>query len=171
MAKTKQKKEEILKDLKEKLADSKSVVFANFTGLSVKDTEDLRAKCREEEVEYLVAKKTLLKKALEEAGFEVPKLEGEVSAAFSVKDEVIAAKVLDTFAKSHEQVQFLAGILENKMIDAEKVKGLAKLPSKDELLARMVGSIKAPISGFVNVLSGNLRGFVNVLNAIKDNKS
>jgi len=170
MAKTKQKKEELLKNLKAKLADSKSIVFANFTGLSVKDTEDLRAKCREAEVEYLVAKKTLLKKALEEAGFEVPKLEGEISAAFSVKDEVIAAKVLDTFAKGHEQIKFLAGILENKMIDAEEVKGLAKLPSKDELFAKMVGSIKAPISGFVNVLSGNLRGFVNVLNAIKESK-
>ena len=170
MAKTKQKKEELLKNLKAKLADSKSIVFANFTGLSVKDTEDLRSKCREAEVEYLVAKKTLLKKALEEAGFEVPKLEGEISAAFSVKDEVIAAKVLDTFAKGHEQIKFLAGILENKMIDAEEVKGLAKLPSKDELFAKMVGSIKAPISGFVNVLSGNLRGFVNVLNAIKESK-
>lgn len=171
MAKTKQKKEELFKDLKAKLSGSKSVVFAQFNGLGVKEMEDLRNKCREEEVEYFVAKKTLLKKALEEVGFEVPELEGEVSVAFSIKDEVAAAKILDTFAKSHEQVKFLAGILENQIITAEKVKGLAGLPSKDELLAKMVGSIKAPISGFVNVLSGNLRGLVNVLSAIKDSKN
>lgn len=171
MTKTKQQKQEMLEYLKEKLADSKSVVFANFTGLSVNDMEDLRSKCRQAGVQYLVAKKTLLKKALAEAGFEAPELGGEISVAFSRQDEVAAAKILNEFSKGHEEVKFIAGILENKIIGAEEVKGLAQLPSKDELLAKMVGSIKAPISGFVNVLSGNLRGLVNVLNAIKDGKS
>ncbi|MDD5043419.1 MAG: 50S ribosomal protein L10 [Patescibacteria group bacterium] len=170
MPKTKQKKQEILKSFKDKLATAKAVVFAKFTGLTVKDITDLRNKCRKEGVFYGVAKKTLLKKALDEAGFNLP-LDGEIAVAFSEKDEVAAAKILDIFAKDHEQVKFLSGILENKILTAEEVKGLAKLPSKKELLAKMVGSIQAPVSGFVNVLAGNLRGLANVLNAIKNQKT
>ncbi len=171
MPKTRQQKEEILNKVLENIKNSKSVVFANFEGLKVKEVEELRKKCKEAGVEYFVAKKTLLKKALEEEGYSDYDLPGEVGSAFSMEDEVAAAKVLNDFAKDHEQLQFIAGILENNMIDAEGVKNLAKLPSKDELLAKMVGSLKAPVSGFVNVLSGNLRGLVQVLNAIKEQKS
>ncbi len=79
-------------------------------------------------------------------------------------------KLVKGFSKKHEDIEFQGGILEGQIIDIEELKKLADLPSREELLAKVVGSLNAPISGFVNVLAGNLRGLVNVLNAIKDNK-
>lgn len=171
MPKTKQQKKEILRKLTEKFKESKGVVFAGFSGLTVKQADELRKKCREAEVEYFVAKKTLIKKALKEVGLAERDFAGEVAAAFSKKDEVAAAKTLYDFAKENEQISLLAGILEDKLIEEEQVQGLAKLPSKQELLAKLVGSINAPAGGMINVLAGNLRGLVQVLKAVQESKS
>lgn len=174
MAKSKNQKEAILAKLKEKLTSMKSVVFANFSGIGVKDIESLRKKCREEGSEYLVAKKTLLKKALLDNGYEYfadQEFAGEVAAIFGDKDEVVPARLVSEFAKNHEQMKILAGILEGKIIDENKVDALSKLPGRDELIAKVVGSIAAPLSGMVNVLQGNLRNFVYVLGTIKEKKS
>ena len=81
------------------------------------------------------------------------------------------AKILEQFSKTNGAVKIIGGVIERKFITAAEVIALAKLPSKQELLAKLVGTINAPISGFVNVLAGNLRGFVQVLNAIKDQKT
>ncbi len=172
MAKTKQQKKEALEKISSKLKEAKGIVFSSFTGLTVSQMEELRGKLREENSELIVAKKTLLKKSLQEAGQEdvpVEEFSGGVSMVVG-DDEVAPAKVVAEFAKKNEAVEFYGGILEAKYIDENKVKELAKLPSKQELLAKMVGSMKAPISGFANVLSGNLRNLVYVLNAIKDKK-
>lgn len=175
MPKTRNKKEELLKEYVEKFDGQKSVVIANFTRLTVKDVEELRKKCREKNVKYEVIKKTLLERALKEKGisFEDKKiagLENNIGVAFG-KDEVGPAKVFFEYSKDHaENFNVAAGILENKFIESNEVKALASMPSKEELLAKVVGSIKAPVSNFVNVLQGNLRGLVQVLNAIKDNK-
>jgi large subunit ribosomal protein L10 len=173
MAKTRQQKEESVNSLVNKIKESKSVVFANFQGLKVSESEELRGKCREQNVEYLASKKTLVKKALEESGFEVDTkvFEGGVAAVFGVEDEVAPAQLLHNFAKTHEVVTFYGGVLEGNYIDSAKVGELAKLPSKQELYAKLVGSINAPVSGFVNVLAGNLRGLVSVLNNIKEAKA
>lgn len=173
MPKTKQQKEQIISSLSEKLKGAKSVVMADFTGLSVVDTWELRDKCAAEDVELMAAKKTLLKIALQEQGLEMDakSMPGSLTVAISHGDEVAPAKILKEFSKKHEQVVFRAGVLEGKLISVEMLNALANLPSKIELLAKAVGSIKAPISGFVNVLAGNLRGLVCVLNAIKNNKS
>lgn len=173
MAKTKQQKEKTIKNLVDGLKSAKSVVFANFQGLKVKESEELRRLCREQNIGYLVAKKTLVKKALEKAGLEaeVDSFAGGVSTVFGREDEVAPAQVLANFAKKHEAVKFFGGILEGRFIDIAKVTELSKLPSKKELLVRLVGTLNAPISGFVNALSGNLRGLVNVLNSIKESKS
>ncbi len=170
MPKTRQQKEKVLQDLVRKFSEAKGVAFANFTGLNVKDVNDLRKKCREAGVEYVVAKKTLVKKALKEIGLEEKDFVGEIATAMSAEDEVAPAKTLNDFAKAHEQVKLVAGILEHRILETAEVKALAKLPSKLELRAKFVGTIQAPISGFVNVLAGNLRGLVQVLNAIKDTK-
>lgn len=173
MAKTKQQKQDIIKDLVAKLEDSKSVVVSTYTGVDVASMTDLRSQCRESEVEYLVVKKTLLNLALEKLGVEgldAKNLEGSLGLALSYGDEVAGAKILKDFSKGNDKLQLLAGILEDKVLAQAEVTALAAIPSRIELLAKAVGSIKAPISGFVNVLQGNLRSLVQVLNAIKENK-
>lgn len=173
MPKTKQQKEEAIKILTDNIKNAKSVVFANFQGLKVSESEELRQKCREQNIGIMASKKTLVKKALADAGLDVDtkSFEGGVSALFGLEDEVAPAQVVSNFAKDHDVVSFFGGVLEGNFIDAAKVTELSKLPSKQELYAKLVGSINAPVSGFVNVLAGNLRGLVNVLNAVKDAKA
>lgn len=173
MAKTRQQKEQNVKDLTEKLKKAKSLVFVNFDGLKVKEIEELRKNCRAENIDYLVTKKTLMKKAFKDAGLKDidPKsFEKEVATVFSYEDEVAPARIIQDFAKEHEALVAFGGVLEGQFVEQNKIIELSKLPSKDELLAKVVGSIKAPVSGFVNVLSGNLRNLVYVLNAVKDSK-
>ncbi|PIR94380.1 50S ribosomal protein L10 [Candidatus Falkowbacteria bacterium CG10_big_fil_rev_8_21_14_0_10_39_11] len=172
MPKTKQQKEDLISLLTDKLGEAKSVVMVSYTGLNVPSTEELRNKCKDEQVEFLAVKKTLLKKVLNELKFDDSELdyEGSLAVAFGREDEVAPAKILNDFSKDHNEIIFRGGIFESKVIGVEKVKMLAALPSKPELYAKIVGSLNAPISGFVNVMAGNLRGLVTVLNAIKDNK-
>lgn len=173
MAKTRQQKEEAVQGLVENIKNSKSVVFANFQGLKVSESEELRNKCREQGIAYVASKKTFVKRALKDLDLDVDTkaYNGAVAAIFGLEDEVAAAQVIANFAKDHEVVDIFGGVLEGAYIDAAKVKELSKLPSKDELLAKMVGSLNAPVSGFVNVLAGNLRGLATVLSAIKDQKA
>ena len=174
MAKTKAQKVVIFNDLKEKLDKSKSVVLTSFDSLTVGDNNDLRQKLREQDSEYLVVKKTILCLVLEKMGFkdtDIKKFKGKMAAVFGYVDEVAPAKVIADFQKEHKDtLDFVGGILENKLISAEEVEKLSKLPSKNELYAKLVGSINAPVSGFVNVLAGNLRGLVNVLKAVQETK-
>lgn len=174
MAITKQQKEQIVKELAENLSEAKSVVFADFQGLKMPEIDELRSKCIEEGIGYTVAKKTLLNIALEKAGIkevDAKEIEGSIATAFGFEDEVAPAKVLADFAKAHEALEIKGGILENDLAPAEEIIKLSKLPSKTELYAKVVGSINAPVSGFVNVLAGNIRGLVYALNAIKETKS
>ena len=174
MAKTRQQKEQTIKDLTEKIKKAKALVFVNFDGLKVKEVEELRKNCRAENVEYFVAKKTLMKQAFKDAGLaEIdPKgFEKEVATVFGYDDEVAPARIVQNFAKDHEALKAFGGILEGRFVEGQKVTELAKLPSRTELLAKVVGSIKAPVSGFVNVLAGNLRNLVYVLSAIKDSRN
>ncbi|MBI2410307.1 MAG: 50S ribosomal protein L10 [Candidatus Kerfeldbacteria bacterium] len=174
MAKTRQQKEQELTVLSEKLDRSKGVVFARYMGLSVNEVQELRRELRKEENEMVVAKKSLVGLMLEKAGQskdQTAHMDGAVAVVFGYKDEVSPAKVLATFAKKHELVGFHGGLLEGNYISIEQVTALAKLPSRQELLAKMVGSMKAPISGFANVLGGNLRGLVQVLNQISEKKA
>jgi len=174
MPKSKNQKQEILKEYIKKLDDQKSTVIVNFSGLSVKDVETLRKECRQNKVSYSIVKKTLLKMALEEKGIDfssIQSLNNNIGVAFG-EDEVGPAKVLfDFFEKHNENLNIASGILENKIITTEEIKALAKLPCKEELLAKIVGSMQAPICNFVNVLQGNIRELVQVLNGIKESKS
>jgi len=175
MPKSKIQKQEIFRDLKEKISKSKSVIFAGFNAFGVKDNENLRAKLRAENSEYYVAKKTIMNLALKENGLDVNvrELDGKIAAIFSYEDEVAPAKIVGTFRKDKEKAEkifFLGGILEGKLMNKEEVQAFSELPSKQELYARLVGSINAPVSGFVNVLAGNLRNLVYVLKAIEGKK-
>ena len=122
----------------------------------------------------VITKKTLLKIALEKNNLKIDDkeiLSNEVAVVFSYADEVTAPKVVAKFAKTYDAATLKGGILEEKIIDLSMVKRLVNIPSKEELLAKVVGSLNAPVRGFVTVLKGNLRGLVQALNAIKDQKS
>ena len=174
MPKSKEQKRTILKELGEKIAKAKSIVFTKFNGLTVKENEALRAKLLKENTEYYVAKKTLFNLAFKDkaiAGLEVKNFNGQVAAVFGYGDEMAPAKIVDQFKKDKEgKLEFIGGILENKFLSGAEVSALAKLPSKQELYARIVGSINAPVSGLVNALAGNIRNLVQVLKAVSEKK-
>jgi len=173
MAKTKEQKKEMVLSLQEKVDGAKSAVLFNYKGLKVKEIEELRRNLREKGVEVGVVKNTLLKIVLKQKGIEIANedFDKPMAVAFGHEDEVAAAKEISGFAKKHEALEVLGGILENKMISASAVNQLAQLPSREELYAKLVGSIASPLSGLVNVMSGNIRGLVNVINAYKDKKA
>jgi large subunit ribosomal protein L10 len=173
MPKTRQQKEDTFGQAKADVKDAKSLVFVGYHGLSVPQVEELRKQLREEQVKLQVIKKTLVKKVLDDAGIDVDvKNLGEgLAVAYAMSDEVSAAKVLANFQKENEALQLYGGVLEEKFLDEAGIMALSKLLSKPELYAKLVGSINAPVSGFVNTLSGVMRGMVNVLNGIKDSKA
>ncbi|PLX24822.1 50S ribosomal protein L10 [Candidatus Parcubacteria bacterium] len=173
MPKTKEQKKQILETLKDKLGKSKSVVFSSDNGATVQVIEELRQELRKNGAEYMVTKKTLLKKVTKdiEGENQVNDLTGSVGLTFSYEDEVAGANIVNKFAKSNQAIELSGGVLEGSFIMPDMVKRLATLPSKEELLAKLVGSINSPLSGMVGVLSGVPRNFVGVLSAIKDKKS
>jgi large subunit ribosomal protein L10 len=165
-------KEQLIKDLSAKIKDGKVIIFSDYAGTSVSKMKNLRDELRKTNSSYKITKKKLIDLALKDAGVEasVLDLEGQIGIAIGKEDEVTAAKVLAKFAKENKNFKILQGVLENKILSDKDVMSLATLPSKEELLAKLVGSINAPISGFVNALAGNLRNLVGVLKAISDTK-
>jgi large subunit ribosomal protein L10 len=176
MAKSKVQKSEILRDLTDKAGRAKSIVFTGFNGLGVKESEELRKGLRAENGEYCVTKKTLLnlvfKNSKMEDGLNARTFSGQIAAIFGYGDEVSPARVIAKFIKGHEKkLYFIGGFLEHKFLSADQMGELAKLPGKQELYAQVVGTLNAPISGFVNALAGNLRNMVYVLKAIGEKKA
>ncbi len=166
-----EQKKQIVSELSEKIKNAKSFVLADYRGLTVEQDTELRRALRKEGVEYKVVKNRLTKLAMEQNGFDsiVPYLEGPTAIALS-EDPVAPSKVLSEFAKKYEKLELKVGVVEGKVIDLEGIKALASLPSKEVLIAKVLGGLQAPIYGLVNVLNGNLRGLAVVLNAIKEKK-
>lgn len=169
----KSQKKELVKELAQKLKASKATVFADYKGLSVKDMTALRQELRGAGVDIKVLKKTLISLALKDAGVELDarKLEGQIAVAISSGDEVAAAKIIAKVAKTNENLRIVGGLLEKNALTDKEVVALSKLPSKEELLGKLVGTLNAPVSGMVNVLAGNLRGLVQVLKAVGESRS
>jgi large subunit ribosomal protein L10 len=165
----KKEKETIVDFLKDRLSKQKSIVLFDYTGVKVKDLTSLRNKLKETGNEMKIAKKTLFSIAFKacKLDFDFKKIKTEIALAFGLKDEVSPAKLIDKFAKDNKTAKILGGFLENKFIDEQGIKELALLPSKNELLAKLVGQIAAPCSGFLNVLQGNISGLVRALSQIK----
>ena len=165
-------KENLVKDLSEKIKAGKVMIFSDYSGTTVAKMKRLRNELRRNDSSYKITKKKLIELAFKNAGIEadVKNMEGQIGVAIGNADEVSAAKVLAKFSKENENFKILQGVLENKVISGEEVMALSKLPSRGELLSKLVGSIKAPVSGFVNALAGNLRNLVGVLKAIGDIK-
>ena len=168
---TKKQKQEILKDLKEKIKEQKTIIFVDFKGLKVKDVFEFRRKLKKADSLFKVSKKTLFKIALKDLDSElsekIDNMEGQLGLVFGFKDEISAAKITYNFCKEKQNLKILGGFFEGKIIDKGMIEELAKIPGKEELLARLVGTISAPISRFNNVLQGNIKGLVYALSAIK----
>lgn len=169
MALTKKQKENIVKELNKNIANQKAMVFVSVKGLKASELFDLRNQLKESDCLISVVKKTLLSIAFKENKIKVDEesLAGQVALVFGFKDEIRPAKIAYQFSLKNENLEILAGFFQDKFINKEEVITLAKTPSKEELLARIIGSIKAPISGFANVLQGNIKGLVYVLTQIK----
>lgn len=169
---SKEQKQKALKALKEKIAKQKAMFFVDFSGFKVKDMSGLRKKIRGVDGEFKVAKKTLMGLAFKDAKIEVDakKMQGEIALVFGYKDELSPAKLIWETSRGNQNLKILGGFMNNKLMTKEEVEFLAQLPSRDELLAKLVGSIASPMSGFLNVLQGNIKGLVLALNAIKNNK-
>ena len=171
MAKTRSQKEDQLAKLNQDFG-SKKAVFVDYQGLTVSEIEELRNSLEEKGVSFMVVKNTLAKIALKNSGIEVEDgiFKKPVAVAFS-DDEVTPSKEIKNFTKSHEKVEILGGVIDKEFVPVSTISVLALLPSREELYAKVVGSIVAPISGLVNVMAGNIRGLVSVLNQYKESRS
>lgn len=169
MAQSKAQKQKIVEDLQEKIEKQKAIVFFDFTGLKVKDLSRLRKKMKQDRSEIKVVKKTLFDLALKKAGLkaEIRKLKGEIAAAFGFEDEIAPAKICYQFSQENPNLKILGGFFEGEFKGAEEMTVLAQIPSREELLAKLVWSISAPVSNFVYALQYNLKGLINILSLIK----
>jgi len=173
MAKTREQKTQDLEKLVESLNSSKLAVLTDYRGLDVPAINELRNAGREQGIRFSVAKNTLLKKAAELSNKEITDMSlfvGPMAVAFG-DDHVAAAKLVVDFAKTNDAVEVVGAINDSgDILTREQVVALASLPSREQLLAQVVGTIAAPVTGFVRVINGNLSGLVQVVNAIKEKK-
>ncbi len=147
-------KKQAVADMVEKLKKAQSGILVDYRGLTVSEDTDLRNKLREAGVEYKVVKNTLTRFAANEVGFEEldPVLNGPTSLALSYEDPVAPAKIIAEFAKGNEKLEIKSGFLDGKVISLDEIKQLASTPSKDVLLAKLLGSLNSPVSSLARVL-------------------
>lgn len=165
-----EKKKQQVAELSENLKVACTGVIVSYKGTNVADDTKLRKELRESGDVYKVIKNTLLSRALKDAGIDGLDgvLEGTTAIAISKESYVNSAKILCKFADTHKNFEVKAGFVDGKAVDAVGVKELSKLPSKEVLVAKALGGLNAPITGFVTVLNGTLKGLVVALNAIAE---
>lgn len=173
MALTKTQKQDVVGEVSELLSTSKLTVVARYQGTGVKALQSLRREARVNGTKVKVVKNRLVIQALKGddrfKDTDTSALQGMLLYAFNGEDEVAPAQSLHTFAKQHPTMEFVGAIdADGQFLPADDVKALAQLPSKEQLRGMLVGTIAAPLSGFVNVMSGNVRGVLNVLQARAD---
>lgn len=167
-----QNKIDIVNEVQEKLQKSSGVYFANYTGLNVSSVTKLRKSFREEGVEYKVVKNNLTKIAAKNAGINGldDLLVGQIGIAFSESDPTAPAKVIKSFVEDNDSFKVVGILFEGQMFDAAKYEELANLPSKEELLSKLVGGLNSPMSKLVGTLGATMSKLVGSLNSLKDQK-
>lgn len=155
MAKTLLQKQDELNVLAEKMPKAQSMVFVDYTGITVEEATTLRKQARAEGTEYIVAKKTLMKKAAEQSGItlDLATLSGNVGVLLGYQDVVAPARIANNFAKTSEHLKILLGVMDKNILAKATVMQLATLPSKQELYQMLVGTLSAPIASFARVIS------------------
>ncbi len=172
MPKTKIQKQQIAQDITEKLGRASSVVFADYQGLTMAQLSDIRRQLRENSAEFSITKNNLLKIALKNNNLQVSDdiLEGPVATLFAFGEEINPIKILTKGLKDNQKGTVKGGFLNGETLDKNQINRLAQLPSKEELRAKVVGGLGAPLYGIVGVLQANLRNLVYVLDQIKNTK-
>ena len=158
MALNKEQKTKQIESIKEKVAKQKSVVFVDFAKVPSKDLFNFRKALKEAGCNLKIAKKTLVRIAFGQSNISFwnkikSSIPGQLALVFGIEDEIAPARISNKFAKTNENLKILGGIFEKRFIDREKVLVLANLPTRNELLGRLVGSIYSPVSSFVRVLN------------------
>lgn len=174
MALSKDKKAQQIEEVSALLESSKLTVAAKYPGTNVKGMQELRQRAREQGTVVKVVKNRLFKKALESDGrfkaTDTSLVKDQLVYAFNAEDEVAPAQNLAEFAKTNPQLQMVFGLTaDGQLLASADLADLASLPSKDQLRARLAGTIAAPLSGFTRIMSGNIRGVLNVLSARAEN--
>lgn len=159
-------------EIQGKLAKARAVILADYRGLTVAELTELRRALRAQQMEMKVYKNRLVRQAFKGTVTGLDgQLTGPTAVTFSYGDPVAPAKILATFAKAHAKLQLKGGLVEGEVVDQLKVTQLAALPSREELLGKLVFVLNSPITGLVRVLNGTLQGLPNVLNRIKEKKA
>ena len=168
MALSREKKEQRLQEYAERLGRAQVMIWSSYLGLTVAGSTILRRQLRAAGAEVIVVKNTLMRAALEQAGLPLGEnfMGGPRMVTFVYDEIAPAAKVLVSFARENDDIfQVEGGLIGGKLAGVEQIRSLTALPSRDALLAQVVGGIQAPISGLVGTLAAMIRGLVNVLNA------
>ncbi|MDD4924508.1 MAG: 50S ribosomal protein L10 [Dehalococcoidales bacterium] len=164
-------KEKWIEEIQEAMTKCKSGIMTEYLGMKNADLTLLRRKLGESGIDYMVVKNTLARFAADNAnkGFLKESLNGPMAIAFGYRDEVEPAKVLSEFMDASEtRLQIKGGFIGDQLLTAEDVKTLATIPSREVLIAQVLGAMQGPISGFVNVCAAPMRGLVTVLQARAD---
>ena len=167
-----EEKRESVANLSRKMSEARSIFLADFTGVDVESVTRLRRSLRGASVEYEVVKNRLAKLAVEDAGLAglTDYLRGPTAMAFALDDPVAPAKILQQFIDDGGKLAIKSGYMDGQVLTADRVVELSKLPSREELLGRMVSSVQSPIYGLGSTLTGLLRSVVGVLSAIEEQK-
>ena len=164
-------KKEVVAEVSERLKNAQAVVLAEYRGLPVEDITVLRSKARASGVYLRVLKNTLARRAVQGTPFEklADKMVGPLAYGIS-DDPVAAAKVLHTYAKTNDKLVIMAGAMPNYLMSPKEVASLATMPSREELLAKLLGTMQAPIAKFVQTLNEVPSKFVRTVAAVRDQK-
>lgn len=170
---TLQVKTQYVDEIKEKINKAQSMILVDYRGLNVAQLTELRSQYRNAGVDYKVYKNSMMRFAFKDSGLEDFNefLKGPSAVAFGYDDPVSAAKITSEFAKTNNKLEIKAGIVDGKVIDVAGVNSLASLPSREVLVAQVLGGLNSPIQGFANVLQGTIRGLAVALNAIAEQKA
>lgn len=166
-------KAEVVAEIKDKFNSSAAVILTDYRGLTVKEMQALRVKLREVGGEVRVYKNTLTEIALRELALPTMDeyLQGPTAFVFSAEDPVAPAKAIVDFAKEHKALEVKGGFIDNAVINAESVKAVAALPSREQLVARLLGALQGPMSSLVRVMNGPQAAFARAVRAVADQKA
>ena len=159
-----------VEELTAALSNAKVIYLADFTGLDVAKVTGLRNKLRDAEVSYQVVKNRLAKRAAAEAGISGldEHLVGPTAIAFTSEDPIAPAKILQDFADEDDTFSIKSGFMDGQILSPNEIEALSKLPSREELLGKVLGSVQSPMYGLAGVLNGLLRNLVGVIGAIEE---
>ena len=166
-------KEKMVKELLSEMKERPNFFITNYMGSSVSDLENVRKSLRPLSSSYVVVKNSILNVVLGELKIDGAKelVDGGLGVSMSGGDVIATTKVLVNFSKTHEKFRIKGAYIDGKLLGVDRIKEIAGLPSREVLLARMVGAMKSPITGFVMVLGGVIRKFVYVVDAVKNKKA